>query len=64
MVQAENVQLCPNCQTGQSAYLLDSREPFCPFLHLHNGSFCRAYSRIKAERKEAQEINEKYLQIV
>ena len=53
MVQTEGIQLCPSCQTGHDAYLLDSREPFCPFLHLHQGNECRGYVRIKAERKEA-----------
>ncbi len=53
MTQAENVQLCPSCQTGQDAYLLDSREPFCPFLHMHHGQICRAYVRLKTEKKEA-----------
>ena len=31
------VQLCPNCQTGADSYKLDSREPVCPYLHLHTG---------------------------
>lgn len=53
MAQAEKVQLCPSCQTGHDAYLLDSREPFCPFLHMLHGGVCRAYARIKAEKKEA-----------
>lgn len=53
MTKAENVQLCPSCQTGHDAYLLDSREAFCPFLHLHRIGDCRAYKRIKAEKKEA-----------
>ena len=52
MTQVENVQLCPSCQTGYNTYLLDSREPFCPFLHLHNGGVCKAYLKIKNKKKE------------
>lgn len=53
MSQVENKQLCPSCKTGQDTYLLDSKNPFCPFLHMHSGGNCRAYVRIKAEKKEA-----------
>ncbi|HAS91558.1 MAG TPA: hypothetical protein DCS12_04730 [Clostridiales bacterium] len=36
-------QLCPICKTGQDTYLLDSRNPFCPHLHCHDGKTCTAY---------------------
>lgn len=53
MVQNESIQLCPNCQTGHDTYMLDNKEPFCPFLHMHRGGECRAYIRIQTEIKEA-----------
>ncbi len=36
-------QLCSVCKMGQDTYLLDSRNPFCPYLHCHNGETCSAY---------------------
>ncbi len=38
---AENTkELCPNCKTGQKAYLLDRHSPFCPYITYHNGVTC------------------------
>ena len=42
-------QLCPTCQTGQDTYLLDSKNPFCPYLHCHNGTSCTMYKPIMSE---------------
>ena len=40
-------QLCPTCKTGQDTYLLDNRNPFCPYLHCYNGKTCTMYRPIK-----------------
>lgn len=37
-------QLCPNCRTGKETYLLDKKEPFCPYIQLHKGDSCVKYS--------------------
>lgn len=43
MKQNNNPLLCPICKTGQDTYLLDNRNPFCPYVHCHNGVRCTAY---------------------
>ena len=43
----ENRQICPNCQTGQNTYLLDSKNPFCNYIQCHNGKTCSMYVPIK-----------------
>lgn len=35
--------LCPKCKTGQDTYLLDNRNPFCPYLSFHNGDNCSMF---------------------
>lgn len=52
MSKVKNKQLCPTCKTGQDTYLLDSRNPFCPYLNLHDGEKCSAYVRIKPDKKD------------
>ena len=47
MKPKNNKQLCPTCKTGQDTYLLDNRNPFCPYLHCHNGKTCLAYEPLK-----------------
>lgn len=44
------VQLCPNCQTGADSYKFDSREPVCPYLHLHTGQGCVKYKQMNNEK--------------
>ena len=45
-------QLCPTCKTGQDTYLLDNRNPFCPYLHCYNGKTCTMYRSIKQPNKK------------
>ncbi len=44
-------QLCPTCKTGQDTYLLDNKNPFCPYLHCHNGTDCTMYKPIEKLNK-------------
>ena len=53
MLQNESIQLCPSCKTGHEAYMLDSKEPLCPFLHLLGRGECHAYVEMEIEKKEA-----------
>jgi len=39
----EKSLLCPNCKTGQDTYLLDSKNPFCPYLGSHIGKTCAMF---------------------
>lgn len=52
MKPKNNKQLCPTCKTGQDTFLLDNRNPFCPYLHCHNGKTCSAYDRLKIRTEE------------
>ena len=36
-------QICPSCDTGKKTYLLDPKEPFCPYLNHNKGNFCNMY---------------------
>lgn len=45
-----NAELCPNCKTGADSYLLDSKNPFCPYQHLHNGQTCIMFERLKGNK--------------
>lgn len=47
MKPKNNKQLCPTCKTGQDTFLLDNRNPFCPYLHCHNGKTCSAYEPLE-----------------
>ena len=48
-------QLCPTCKVGQDTYLLDNRNPFCPYLHCHNGKTCSAYVPLEKLNKAKRE---------
>ena len=50
-MKKDTEQLCPNCKTGQDTYLLDNKNPFCPYLHFHNGASCKMYKSIKNKNK-------------
>lgn len=56
MKPKNNKQLCPTCKTGQDTYLLDNRNPFCPYLHCHNGKTCTAYVPIKKKIKQRKAL--------
>ena len=48
--------LCPNCKTGQDTYLLDSRNPFCPYIQYHDGDKCLVFRAIsKTNKNEGRE---------
>ena len=47
MKQKNNEQLCPKCQTGYDTYLLDNKNPFCPYIHCHNGTSCTMFKPLK-----------------
>ena len=47
MKQKNNEQLCPKCQTGYDTYLLDNKNPFCPYIHCHNGTRCTMFKPLK-----------------
>ncbi|MBE7048031.1 MAG: hypothetical protein IKL46_06680 [Clostridia bacterium] len=51
-------QLCPTCQTGQDTYLLDSKNPFCPYLHCHNGTSCTMYKPIEKQNIKTDSVKE------
>ncbi len=42
-----NEQICPTWKTGQDTYLLDNQNPFCPYIHCHNGKACSMYVPLK-----------------
>lgn len=43
--------LCPKCKTGQDTYLLDNRNPFCPYLSFHNGDNCSMFKPMSKSNK-------------
>ena len=47
MKQKNNEQLCPKCQTGYDTYLLDNKNPFCPYIHCHKGTSCTMFKPLK-----------------
>ena len=47
MKQKNNEQLCPKCQTGYDTYLLDNKNPFCPYIHCHKGTSCAMFKPLK-----------------
>lgn len=51
-MDTENIQLCPNCKTGRDNYLLDGKEPFCPYIHLHNGTSCSRFVLLENNETE------------
>ena len=38
--------LCPRCQTGLDALLLDPLEPVCLYMSCHNGNNCSQFRQI------------------
>ena len=53
------IKLCPTCKTGQDTYLLDNKNPFCPYLHCHNGKTCTMYKPIKNPINSNDSVKEK-----
>lgn len=51
-------QLCPTCKTGQDTYLLDGKNPFCQYLHCHNGKSCTMYKPIEKLNKSTDSVKE------
>ena len=51
-------QLCPTCQTGQDTYLIDNKNPFCPYLHFHNGTDCKMYKPIEKQNINTDSVKE------
>lgn len=47
MKQKNNEQLCPKCQTVYDTYLLDNKNPFCPYIHCHNVTGCTMFKPLK-----------------
>lgn len=48
--------LCPKCKTGQDTYLLDNRNPFCPYLSFHNVDNCFMFKPMsKSDKNERRE---------
>ena len=54
-MKKENNQLCPNCKTGQDTYLLDSKNPFCPYIQCHKGNTCSMYVPLKQNTEQDTE---------
>lgn len=50
----EKKKLCPVCQTGADAYILDPREPMCPYLSHHNGIKCDNYKKMTGGDKKCE----------
>lgn len=38
--------LCPKCQRGKESYILDNRNPFCPYIKCNTGSECAMFKEI------------------
>lgn len=51
-MSVETEKLCPTCKTGKDSYLLDERNPFCPYLHFHNGTSCKMYQKINKSQPD------------
>ncbi len=51
-------QLCPTCKTGQETYLLDGKNPFCQYIHCHNGTSCTMYKPIEKLNKSTDSVKE------
>lgn len=51
-------QLCPTCQTGQDTYLIDNKNPFCPYLNHHNGTDCKMYKPIEKQNIKPDSVKE------
>ena len=48
--------LCSKCKIGQDTYLLDNRNPFCPYLSFHNGDNCSMFKPMsKSNKNERRE---------
>ena len=48
--------LCPKCKTGQETYLLDSRNPFCPYIRFHNGEKCSMFRQMDKSNKNERRV--------
>ncbi len=55
---SNTTQLCPTCKTGQETYLLDGKNPFCPYLHCHNGTDCTMYKPIEKQNIKTDSVKE------
>lgn len=53
---ANNKQLCPTCKTGQDTYLLDSKNPFCPYIHCHKGDSCTMYVPLEQNTDQFENV--------
>ena len=51
-MSVETEKLCPTCKTGKDTYLLDERNPFCPYLHFHNGTSCKMYQKLNKSHSD------------
>ena len=40
-------QLCPTCVTGEKTYILDSKEPSCPYQSYYKSGKCPFYKEGK-----------------
>ena len=36
-------QLCPKCKVGRDSFLLDNKNPFCPYITCHTGDTCSKF---------------------
>ena len=45
----EQAGLCPNCKTGAYLYVLDKREPLCPYMEYYRGLGCAFYKPLLNE---------------
>lgn len=49
--KVETVRLCENCKKGYDSYLLNGKNPFCKYRHLHNGQSCTKFEKYGTEVK-------------
>ena len=54
-MSVETEKLCPTCETGKNSYILDGRNPFCPYLNLHDGTNCKMYQKMNKSHTDTDE---------
>lgn len=54
-MDAQAEKLCPTCQTGRDTYILDNKNPFCPYLHFHDGTNCKMYKKLNIPKADTDE---------
>ena len=61
-------QICPSCDTGKHTYLLDPKEPFCPYLH-HKADSDKHVAMVSKEleteeNEQCKHLGEGYIKLI